>query len=97
MTLRVGIEDLVASGTAVTGHGEDLALACAATDADLHAARPGCQGCSGIALTALVDQWSELGRAVVVRLSDVAEALIAGAQAFRFHEQGGSEDLDSLS
>ena len=58
MSLEVIIEDLAASGVAVTGHGEDLAVAHAAADGRIDAAQPGWQGQSAAALAATAAQWS---------------------------------------
>lgn len=93
--LRVVVEDLLASGVAVTGSGEDLAAAWAASEAGLHAARPGWQGRSGMAVAALGERWAEHSRAAVVGLGDLAEGLFAAARAFRLNEQGGAEELSS--
>lgn len=91
--LRVVVEDLVASASAVSGHGEDLAAAYGAADACLDAVRPGWQGRSGVALAALGERWSELGMAVVVRLSGIAEGLFSSARSFHLHDQDGSDAL----
>lgn len=97
MSLRVSIEDLAASGTAVTGHGEDLAVAHCAADARIDAARAGWQGQSAAALTAKAAQWTSVSTALLARLSDHAQALHTSAAEFWEHEQRSAQALEYQS
>jgi uncharacterized protein YukE len=96
MTLRVVIEDLVASAIAVTGHGEDLAAAHSAADGRVVDAQSGWQGRSAEALGALSVRWAEDGRALVARLSDHAQGLLAGSLQFVQQDQDSADALDSV-
>ena len=87
MTLRVNIEDLVVSAAAVSGHGEDLAVAHAVADGRIDAAAPGWQGRSAAALAATAAQWSQDSRTLLARLSDHAQSLHTTAAEFYAHEQ----------
>ena len=95
MSLRVTIEDLAASGTAVTGHGEDLAVAHCASDARIDAAQPGWQGESAAALAAKVATWSQNSAALLARMRDHAHGLHTSAAQFWDHEQRSAQALDS--
>jgi len=96
MSLQVFIEDLAAAGVAVTGHGEDVAVAHTAADGRLDAAQPGWQGQSAAALTAKTAQWAEDSRALLARLSDHAQGLHTSAAEFWAHEQRSTQALNSL-
>jgi uncharacterized protein YukE len=69
-TLRANVADLAASGTAVTGHGETLATAHAATDGRIASAAAGWQGASAAALAAKAAAWTTTSSAMLTRLSD---------------------------
>ncbi|GAY13291.1 WXG100 family type VII secretion target [Mycobacterium sp. shizuoka-1] len=94
MSLKVNIEDLAASGVAVTGHGEDVAVKHAAADGRVDAAQAGWQGASAAAMATLCGQWSATTTALVTRLSDHAQALHASAQGFAEMEQRHSQALE---
>jgi uncharacterized protein YukE len=94
MSFRVVIEDLVASAIAITGHGEDLAVACAAVDGHLEGAQSGWQGRSVVALAALAARWAQDSQAVLLRMSDHAQGLLAGAGQFLQQDQDSSDALD---
>ena len=96
MSLRVSIEDLAASGVAVTGHGEDLAVAHAAADGRIDAALPGWQGQSAAALAAKAATWTHDSRTLLARLSDHAQGLHTSAAEFWAHEQRSAQALNSL-
>lgn len=96
MSLRVVIEDLVASACAVTGHGEDLAAAHAAVDGRLDAAQAGWQGRSALALTGMAARWAEEARAVVARMADHADRVQECARQFWAQDQGGADGLDAV-
>lgn len=93
MSLRVNIDDLGASGVAVTGHGEDVATIHAAATSRIEAAQSGWQGASALAMTALSAQWVATTTALVSRLSDHAQGLLASAQGFAEMEQRHSHQL----
>lgn len=93
MSLRVNIEDLAASGVAVTGHGEDVAAKHAAAASRIDAAQSGWQGASALAMTALSEQWLATTATLVTRLSDHAQGLHASAQGFTEMEQRNSQAL----
>ncbi len=94
MSLRVVIEDLVASAVAVTGHGEDLAAAHAAADGRLEAAQSGWQGRSAAALGAVTARWAEDGRQLLARLGEHADRLCVCAREFGQQDAGGADALD---
>jgi uncharacterized protein YukE len=83
MSLQVFIEDLAAAGVAVTGHGEDVAVAHTAADGRIDAAQPGWQGSSAAALAAKTAQWAEDSRSLL-------------APEFWAHEQRSTQALNSL-
>ncbi len=93
MSLRVNIEDLVASGVAVTGHGEEVACRHAAAANQIDAAQMGWQGMSAAALTVLSEQWTATTAALLSRLSDHAQGLHTSAQGFAEMEQRHSRAL----
>lgn len=93
MSLRVNIEDLVASGVAVTGHGEEVATTHAAGANRIDAAQMGWQGVSAAAMTVLSEQWSATTAALLSRLSDHAQGLHSSAQGFAEMEQRHSQAL----
>lgn len=96
MSLRVTIADVAASGTAVTGHGEDVAAKHASATARIDAAQQGWQGASAAALTALTEHWTATTSALLTQLSDHAQALHASANGFAEMEQRHSQALEHL-
>jgi uncharacterized protein YukE len=96
MSLRLSIEDLVASGVAVTGYGEDLALRHVTADGRIDAAHSGWQGQSAVALAAKADMWRQDSRVLMDRLSAHAEVLHDSANRFWGNEQRSIAALDSL-
>ncbi|MGY4709205.1 WXG100 family type VII secretion target [Mycolicibacterium sp. CBM1] len=93
MSLRVNIGDLTASGTAVTGHGEDVASTHAVAASRIDAAQGGWQGASAQAMTVLAEKWVATTSALVNRLSDHAQGLHASALDFVEMEQRHSQAL----
>jgi len=96
MALQVNIEELAAAGVAVTGHGEDVAVAHTVADGRIDAAQPGWQGQSAAALAAKTAQWAADSRALLARLSDHAQGLHTSAAEFWAHEQRSTQALNSL-
>lgn len=96
MSLRVIVEDLVASAVAVTGHGEDLAAAFGGADGRVEAAQSGWQGRSAVALAGLAERWASEGRSVVARMADHAVRLHVSAGEFWAQDQGGAAAVDSV-
>ena len=93
MSLRVNIEQLASSGTAVNNHGEDVATKHAAAATRIDAAQAGWQGASAAAMALLSEQWESKTSALVTRLSDHAQALHASANGFAEMEQRNSQAL----
>jgi WXG100 family type VII secretion target len=93
MLLRVDIEQLISAGTAVVGHGEDVAMKHAAADAQIDAAQAGWQGASAIAMAARSEQWLATTSALLARLCDHAQGLHASAHGFAEMEQQNSQGL----
>lgn len=93
MSLRVVVENLVASAVAVSGHGEDLAAAWVAADGRVDAAQSGWQGRSAAALAGLAERWAAEGRSVVTRMGEHAVRLHVSAREFWAQDQGGAEEL----
>lgn len=96
MSLVVDLGDLVASGVAVSGVGEDVAAAHQTADGRIESALPGWRGASAVAMAALAGEWASSTHALLVRLSDHAAALHASAAAFDRHEQQAASTLDAL-
>jgi uncharacterized protein YukE len=94
MSLGVSIEDLSASGVAVTGLGEDMAARHAAADCRIDAAHAGWQGLSAATLSARSDSWLATTNALLARLSDHAQGLHTSAQSFCEMEQRHSQALE---
>lgn len=95
MSLRVNVDDVAASGVAVTGHGEDVAMKHAAAASRIDAAQAGWRGTSALAMTALCEQWVATTGALLTRLSDHAQALHTTAHGFAAMEQRHSQALDA--
>ncbi len=96
MSLRVVVEDLVASAVAVTGHGEDLAAVLVAADGRIEAAQSGWQGRSAVALGAVAARWASDGHDVMTRMGEHASRLQVSAREFWAQDQGGAGALDSV-
>lgn len=96
MSLQVTIADVAASGTAVTGHGEDLAAKHASTTARIDAAQAGWQGSSATVIEALTERWTATTSALLTQLSDHAQALHASANGFAEMEQRHTYALEQL-
>lgn len=95
MSLKVDIEDLIASGVAVGGHGEDLAMKHAGAASQVDAALPGWNGASALAMTALSEQWNVATSALLTRLSEHAQGLHSSAQRFAEMEERNRQALES--
>lgn len=95
MSLRVNAEDVAASGVAVTGHGEDVAMKHAAAASRIDAAQAGWQGTSALAMTTLSELWVATTGALLTRLSDHAQALHTTARGFAAMEQRHSQALEA--
>ncbi len=96
-TLRANVADLAASGTAVTGHGETLATAHAATDGRIASAAAGWQGASAAALAAKAAAWTTTSSAMLTRLSDHAQGLHTGAAGYAEGEQRNSTVMQRVA
>ncbi|WP_099021119.1 WXG100 family type VII secretion target [Mycolicibacterium palauense] len=94
MALRVNIEDLIASGVAVTGHGEDVAMRHADADGRVEVAQGGWRGASAAALAAKSAAWLQTTGTLLTRMSDHAQGLHTSAQCFCEMEEGGSRALE---
>jgi WXG100 family type VII secretion target len=95
VTLRVNIEDLVTSGTAVTGHGEDVAMKHSAADGRIESAQSGWQGQSATAMAAKSAAWMETTSVLLTRMSDHAQGLHASARGFSDMEARNSQALEA--
>jgi uncharacterized protein YukE len=93
VALKVSIEDLVASGVAVTGHGEDVAMKHCTADTRIETAHGGWQGRSAASLTLRMAAWSTTTTALLTRLSDHAQSLHTCAQEFCAMEEHHAEAL----
>lgn len=93
MALDVNIEDLVASGVAVTGHGEDMAAKHCAADSRIDGAQGGWQGRSAAAMTTRMAAWSATTTTLLTRLSDHAQGLHTSARCFCEMEQRHADAL----
>ncbi|TGD90458.1 hypothetical protein BayCH28_00890 [Mycolicibacterium sp. CH28] len=93
MSLQVKIGEVVASATAVIGHGEDVATTHAAAASRIDAALTGWHGDSSLAMSALSEQWVRTTAALLSRLSDHAQGLHASAEGFAEMERRHSEAL----
>lgn len=93
MTLKVNVEDLVASGVTVTGHGEDVAMTHCTADTRIESAQGGWQGQSAASMTLRLAAWSTTTTALLTRLSDHAQSLHTCAQEFCAMEERHAEAL----
>lgn len=96
MVLRANIEDLVTSGVAVTGHGEDVAVEHAAADGRIETAQRGWQGLSALAMSARAEVWQATTSVLLTRMSDHAQGLHATALEFFEMESANAETFESL-
>jgi uncharacterized protein YukE len=97
VALRVNIEDLVASGVAVTNHGEEVAARHAAADSRVEAAQFGWQGLSSAALSACAESWRTTTSTLLTRMSDHAQGLHGSAHAFAEMEYTNSQALEVVA
>lgn len=93
MSLEVSVADLTASAVAVTGIGEELAVALAGVGGRCESACAGWQGLSAAALSVTVRQWSVSGASLVARLAAHAQDLHGCAEWFRESEQSRASVL----
>lgn len=93
MALNVNIDDLVASGVAVTGHGEEVATKHCAADSRMERARGGWQGQSAASMSLRMTAWSATTTALLTRLSDHAQGLHTCAQQFWSMEERHADAL----
>jgi uncharacterized protein YukE len=93
VALKVNINDLVASGLAVAGHGEDVAVKHCSADTRIETAQGGWQGRSAASLTLRMTAWSTTTTALLTRLSDHAQGLHTCAQEFCAMEERHAEAL----
>jgi uncharacterized protein YukE len=96
MALRVNVEDLLAGGVSITGHGEDVATKHSAADGRIDAAQAGWQGQSGAAMTACSQKWVATTGALLGRLSDHAQGLHTSAYCCFEMDQKNGQDIDTL-
>ncbi|WP_197380792.1 WXG100 family type VII secretion target [Mycolicibacterium mengxianglii] len=94
VVLKVNVEDLVASGVTVTGHGEDVAMKHNAADTRIETAQGGWQGRSAASMTLRLAAWSTTTTALLTRLSDHAQGLHSCAQEFCAMEERHAEALE---
>ena len=95
MPLEVNIEDVVASGVTVTGHGEDVAMRHCAADTRVETAHGGWQGQSAASLTLRMAAWSTTTTTLLAQLSDHAQGLHTCAQEFCAMEERHAEALEA--
>jgi uncharacterized protein YukE len=93
VVLKVNIEDLVASGVTVTGHGEDVAMKHCTADTRVETAQAGWQGQSAASMTLRLAAWSATTTALLTQLSDHAQGLHTCAQEFCAMEERHAEAL----
>ncbi|MGB3485287.1 MAG: WXG100 family type VII secretion target [Mycobacterium sp.] len=93
MALKVSIEDLVASGVAVTGHGENVAAKHCTADSRIESAQGGWQGQSAASMALRMAAWSITTTTLLTRLSDHAQGLHTCAQEFCSMEERHAEAL----
>ena len=96
MSLRVNVEDLVTSGVAVTGHGEDVAMKHSSADSRIESAQTGWQGQSATAMAACSATWLQTTTALLTRLSDHAQGLHNSAHGFSQQDAQTSQALDAI-
>lgn len=94
MALKLNIEDLVASGVTVTGHGEDVAVKHCTADTRMETAHGGWQGRSAASLTLRMAAWSTTTTALLTQLSDHAQGLHTCAQEFCAMEERHAQALE---
>lgn len=96
VTLEVSVEGLQAAAAAVTGLGEDMALAHNRSDGRVEGALPGWRGRSAAALATRAALWAEASRVLLARLGEHAEALRTSAAEFSADQRRGAQALDSV-
>lgn len=96
-TLRANVEELVASGVAVTNHGESMATAHAAADGRIESAQTGWQGTSAAALAVKSAAWATTTGTLLTRMSDHAQGLHTGAQGYAEGEERSSQTMQQVA
>jgi len=96
-TLRANVEDLAASGVAVTNHGETMATAHAAADSRIAGAQVGWQGASAAALAAKSVAWTTTTGTLLTNMSDHAQGLHTGAQGYAQGEERSSQVMQQVA
>lgn len=97
VVLRVRIEDVVAAAAAVTGEGEDLAVAHQGADGRMVSASAGWRGSSAAALGAKIDSWAATSTVLLGRMSDHAQGLHGAAQGFSAMEDDNAAQLRAVA
>jgi uncharacterized protein YukE len=92
--LKVNIEDVLASGLTVTGHGEDVAMKHCTADTRIESAHGGWQGRSSASMTLRLAAWSTTTTTLLTQLSNQAQGLHACAQEFCAMEERHAEALE---
>jgi uncharacterized protein YukE len=95
VSLEVSVADLTASAVAVTGIGEELAVALAGVGGRCESACAGWQGLSAAALSVTVRQWSVSGASLVARLAAHAQDLHGCAASWSDSEQSRARAFGS--
>ena len=87
MSLEVCVADLTASAVAVTGIGEELAVACSGAEVRLESACGGWQGLSAAALSVTAQRWRSDAASLLSRLASHAQDLHGCAASWWESEQ----------
>jgi uncharacterized protein YukE len=93
VALNVKSQDLVTSGIAVTGHGEDVAAKRCIADTQIGTAQVGWQGRPAASISLRLAAWSTTTTQLLTHLTEHAQGLHTCPQEFRAMEERHAETL----
>lgn len=94
--IRAEPADIIASGSVVTGHAENVHATHTASDARIESAMTGWTGASHAAMTAKAARWVSTTRTLSVRLAEHGGALDSSGHAYQETENDNAESLHKL-
>jgi WXG100 family type VII secretion target len=94
--IRVTPADIVASGSVVAGHAEDVHAVHTASDARIEAAMTGWTGSSAAAMATKAGEWQVASRTLAANLTSHAEALDSSGRGFQATEAGNAESVGQV-
>ncbi len=94
--IRAEPADIIASGSVVTGHAENVHATHASSDARIESAMSGWTGASQAAMTAKAALWQATTRTLSARLAEHGEALDSSGRGYQETETNNAESLREL-